>query len=380
MKSINISQILFLLAILAVLGIFYKWHEDKRLKEDDDFETDAVRKYLLNGEGVDLQNSIKPILWIHIPYEYNARKWKSFGSRSSSDLNQPYLYLCVKTIIEKCGDSFEICIIDDNAFPKLLPSWSIDMSKISKPIVNKMRMLGFAKLLHMYGGLLCPVSFLCLRNLDSLYNDATANGRKMFVAENVNRTVTSEVYQFSPQLNFAGSPKECPVLGEFIEFIQKTISQDSTEESHFLGLFSRWLKERVERGQVNMVDGTLVGVKDTNGDTIVVDDLMSQTYLKLDQKTYGILIPRMEIENRRNFEWFTRLSEKQVLESNTIIGNYLLLANVYTDAGDTGILEPAPEKEPKWTSFWKVPSGAPLWGNKPNFLGDNITQLKYPYN
>jgi hypothetical protein len=174
-------------------------------------------------------------------------------------------------------------------------------------------MLGFAKLLYTYGGLFCPISFLCLKNLEPMYNQGTNHGHKMFCVENINRSVSSEVYPFSPQFYFTGSPKECPVLAELISFIQKTISEDATEESRFLGLVSKWCKEKIEHGQINMVDGTLIGVKDTNGETILVDDLMGQTYLKLEPSTYGILIPHKEVENRRKFEWFARLSEKQVL-------------------------------------------------------------------
>ena len=79
-------------------------------------ECDEIN-YLLDGE--DLGKSAKPILWIHVPHEYNSRNWLSFGSRSSFELNQPYLYLTVRSIIKKCEDSFTICIFDDNSFQKI---------------------------------------------------------------------------------------------------------------------------------------------------------------------------------------------------------------------------------------------------------------------
>jgi hypothetical protein len=83
--------------------------------------------------------------------------------------------------------------------------------------------------------------------------------------------------------------------------------------------------------------------------------------------------------SRRKFEWFTRLSPKQVLESDTIIGNYILLSQ--TD--ETGILEPLEplinkSVEQKFVGFWKTPNYPGFYGLKPNFLGDNLQKLPYP--
>jgi hypothetical protein len=102
---------------------------------------------------------------------------------------------------------------------------------------------------------------------------------------------------------------------------------------------------------------------------------MSNQYLNLYKGTYGILIPANEVLKRHKYEWFARMSAKQVLESNTIIGNYLLLANAPDAQG--GILEPL-EMKPNWVGFWKTPNYPGLYGLKPNFLGDNLIKEKYP--
>ena len=127
MKSI--SRLLILFFILLVLGILYRRYEDKRERQESSDIYENIQQYLLDDDT--LGKSKKPILWIHVPYEYNSRQWLSFGSRSSFNLNQPYLYLTVRSIIKKCEQSFTICIIDDNSFEKLLPGWNVDMSKIS---------------------------------------------------------------------------------------------------------------------------------------------------------------------------------------------------------------------------------------------------------
>ena len=86
---------------------------------NDDDEDAMIKKYLLNESP--LYGFNRPKIWIHTKYEVNARKWKSFYSRNSTDLNQPYIHLTIKTIINHCGDDFNICLIDDETFSKLIP-------------------------------------------------------------------------------------------------------------------------------------------------------------------------------------------------------------------------------------------------------------------
>ena len=369
MKSFLFPKIIFF-AILIVLAILYNRFENKRLREENQDNYETIQKYLLDDET--LAKSKKPILWIHVPYEYNSRNWLNFGSRSSFELNQPYLYLTVKSIIDQCQDSFTICIIDDSSFQRLLPSFNVDMTSISSPILNNMRQLALMKLLHTYGGLICPISFVCIKNLIGMYDKGTRND-SMFLCETNDRNITSTTHNFYPSLTFCGAPKECATVGSLIDFIQRTMSRDYTAETEFLGNFDRWTNSRIQKGEINLIDGVEIGIKTIDEKPILIDDLMSNNYLNLYKGTYGILIPAEEILKRRKFEWFARMSQKQVLESNTIIGNYLLV-----NAGEGGnILEKLTplinkEVERKYVGFWKTPNYPGLYGLKPNFLGDNL--------
>jgi len=368
----SFTNLFILFFILIVLGFLYKSFEDKRMREVNKDNYESIQKYLLDD--VSLDKSKKPILWIHVPYEYNSRKWLSFGSRSSLDLNQPYLYLTVRSIIKHCEDSFTICIFDDNSFSKLIPGWNIDMNKLSDPILSNMRTLGMMKLLYIYGGMLCPISFLCMNDLNRMYAKGT-RGNKMFVCETVDRNSTSTHRNFYSNISFCGAPKKCETVAEFCNYIQTISSHDHTAESKFLGQFDRWTMKRVEQGKINLIDGIEIGTKTLDNKQIILDDLMSNQYLDLYKGTNGILIPSNELLSRISFGWFVRMSPRQVLESDTIIGNYLLLSVGPEDT--QGILEPL-EIKPNWVNFWKIPSSSPYWGLKPNFLGNNLNTLEYP--
>jgi hypothetical protein len=378
MKFGDMTNLFILFFILTVLGFLYRRYEDKLMREENKDNYDAIQKYLLDD--VALGKSKKPILWIYVPYEYNSRNWSSFGSRSSLDLNQPYLYLTVRSIIKKCEESFTICIFDDSSFKKLLPSWDINLKTISDPILSNMRLLGMMKLLYTYGGIMCPISFLCMKDLMPLYTKGI-RGNKMFVCETIDRNYTSSTNNFYPTVYFSGAPKECQTVAELCNYIQTITSHDCTAESKFLGQYDRWCMKKVKDGKMNIIDGVEIGTKTINDKQIILDDLMSNHHLDLYQHAYGILIPSNELLKRVYFGWFVRMSAKQVLESDTILGNYFLLSiGPEKEQGIIQPLEPEINKtiENKFVSFWKVPSGAPLWSLKPNYLGNNLQKIAYP--
>jgi len=52
---------------------------------------------------------------------------------------------------------------------------------------------------------------------------------------------------------------------------------------------------------------------------------MGNTFLNLCDKVQGLYIPADEILKRTAYQWFARQSAKQALNSNTVIGKYLLI-------------------------------------------------------
>jgi hypothetical protein len=368
-----VANYIILFIIIISLGILYQKYLEKQTRDVTTDGYNEIRKYLLKDK--DLDKCKKPILWIYIPYEYNSRNWLSFGSRNSFELNQPYLYLTVKSILKNCDQSFKVVLIDDNSFEKLIPEWNINMSILSDPIKTNVRQLAMTKLIYLYGGLNVPISFLCFRNLIGLYNKGT-NDNTMFVCENYDVNVTSTNKLFYPNVNFMGARKENHTVKELINFMERSISDDYTAQTQFLGDFDTWCNNNVTKGKVRLMPGTDVGTRTMNDEPITVETLLSDDYIHFYGKMYGIWIPDKMILKRNYYEWFARMSASQIFESQFILAKYFVLA--LAPDSDMGIIEPMEDK-PDWISFYRVPltSGTlNIWGPKPNGLGDNVPQAK----
>lgn len=314
-------------SILLLIGasIVYRKYKDRVEKYDDDMNNKLIRKYLLNENIPDKIK--KPIIWIHIPYHINSRIWQDFGSRNTQNLNEPYLYITLRSIIENCSNSFKICLIDDNSFNYLLPNLNFDFSKLPEPIDHNVRLLAKLKLLEHYGGMFIPASFVCCKNLKNMYNDAMYNS-SMFCNENISRNSTSSLVTSFCDDNIIGAKRNSPVLQECIQYIQNIISKDATQESKFEGKFSRFLFELSKNKKINIISGSKIGVKDDNDNPIIIDDIMQDTPLSLSHNNYGLYVPHDELLSRRKYNYFVYLSIPEILEGSTFLSKFINSQNI----------------------------------------------------
>ena len=305
--------------ILTVLGYLYEKYKLKYVPDEELEKYDLVRKFLLNG-GSGMGD--KPILWIHTPHPINHRDWPSFGSRNTRLLNQPYKVSCVETVVKYCSKSFNIVLIDDYSFAKLLKGWTIDMDKLANPIKAHMRMLALSKLLHAFGGLLLPNSTIVCKDLKPLY-DGAMKTNDVFSVNMINRGSSADILTMFPSTKILGCQKNSVIMGQFAKYLEGLVSTDYTNESDFLGQTNRWL---YGKDGVAVVCGKLLGTEDTEGKRVGIDRLMGSTFINFSPDKYGIYIPGDEILNRTKYEWFARLSQEQLRNCDTIVAKQLLIA------------------------------------------------------
>ncbi len=308
--------------ILTVLGILYEKYKLKFVPDAELKKYDLIKKYLLTGqEGI----GGKPILWIHTKHEVNARNWSSFYSRNSTKLNQPYILSCLETIVKMCGNSFNVCLIDDSSFTKLLPNWNIDIRKVADPIRSHVRVLALSKLLYTFGGMQIPDSTIVLKDLKSLY-DNNLIGKSAFVGETLSRNQTATYTRLFPNTQIIGCKINSPAMKSYIDYLELINSRDYTNEIDFLGEMERYLYKMTTEGRMNKINGCIFGTTDNNNKDVNIERLLGSTFIDFSPRLQAIYLPADEILKRTKYGWVARLSQQQLRTCNSIAAKWLLIA------------------------------------------------------
>ena len=318
------TKVIIIFIVFIGLSTLYK-----RLKLDSDTKTNGyyhsmIEKYLLNKDNLGSAN--KPILWVYLQNntpilpEVNSRFWINFGSRLTSNFNQPYQKLTIQSIIDKCGKDFNVCLIDNSAFKYLLPNWNVNLDKVALPIRNHLQLIALTALLNAYGGIVVPSSFICFKSLKDIYNKALESD-KLIVGQFQNLTCNEKLNRdvIASPLLMASTPNNSTIQN-FNNYLSELNSKDLTNEQDFLGKVNLWL----ETNNTISICGRTIGTLKKDGSLIHVQELVGSTHFELADFAYGLYIPWDQLINRVSLGWFVRLSPEQVLRSNTMIAKYLL--------------------------------------------------------
>jgi len=317
--------------ILAVLGIATLFGNQIKKKfansEEEDYE--MVKMYLLNDSP--LYGNNKPKLWIHSKYEVNARRWRDFHSRNTRDLNQPYLGITIESIIQHCGDDFHILLIDDNTFEKLVPGWELNMNQMCEPLKSQYRQIGLAKLVYHFGGMVVPNSFLCTSNMKHLFEEATESN-SAFVGEKINRfchysndsSAKKRLFTADPYI-LGANGKENKAIGKYLDYLfERSRMTHFSNEYEFVGDVQHWCMQAFLSGEMNIIDGELIGIKTRRTKKpVLLEHLLEEADLDLSQHNCGIYLPADELLSRTKYQWFAVLSAEEIARSRLAIAKHM---------------------------------------------------------
>lgn len=328
-KKIDLTNIAITIILLFGIGIIYNKFKSTMDNMDKNSDLTLVKQYLLGENNditiEDLGKIKKPIIWIHIEYNYNSRNWCNFGSRSSHELNMPYIYLTIQSIINNCGADFHVCLIDDFTFNKILPEYNIDLTRVSDPIKQHLRNVALMKVLYTYGGMLMENSFICLKSIKPLY-DKIIQTNKPSVGEFVNGANNNDLEVFAPSIKLIGCQRECSIIKNFIEYLEQLNNNDFTSQQDFNGNIGEWLINMIKNNKMNFIQAKFIGTI-VNNNPLTIDKLLTNYKFDLDQDAYMLYIPRDEILKRTRYNWIAKLSPEEVLNSNTNLSKFLLIAS-----------------------------------------------------
>ena len=315
----NIQRLFVAFILITTMGFFYDKYREKYDPDTDKIQFDLVQEHLLSTSG-DFNKIKKPIMWVHTDYDKNTRHWESFYSRSNNQLNQPYLNMCVETIIKHCGDSFNICLINDSSFDKLLNNWTIDLDKLPQPMKDRTRTMGCLRLLEKYGGVLIPNSMLMMRDFIGCHKEYLGVDG-IYVGELLSRNSTSSITRLFPNHLLIGCNKKNKTMKELCDYLEVSLSKDITRQADFEGNLDRLIFKYANSGVINKIPGNLLGVRNMEGEVILLDHLLQNTKIPFDDNLVGIYIPKKELLQRTKYSWFLRMNKMQILTSKTIIAS-----------------------------------------------------------
>jgi len=337
------------IAFLLLSGIVYvkDYYRKEYLETNDEYK--LIQEYLLNDSP--LYGLNRPKLWIHTKYEINARMWQSFQSRNTTDLNQPFIHLTIKTIVDHCSKDFNICLIDDDTFEKLLPDWDVRLSTIAEPLRHRIRQLGLLKLVYYYGGMVVPNSFVCRKNLAPLFHNSSQelDADRLpvpFVFEQINtsenRIVDPKHSRFLPDITMFGSKKNSPAIKTCIEYVSGlTLSNGHVSgEAEFVGMIPLFLQNLCNDKKVILVDGTKNGVKtNRRQEAVLLDRLMEEEYVDLSDDNYGVYVDDDALLSRIHYQWFAVMSKAEIYTCQCALAKYIMSALVDAKDVKTSILQ-----------------------------------------
>ena len=269
-----------------------------------------IEKYIFNKNK---EFDDKPFIWIHIDYDINSREWLDFGSRNSRNLNRPYIKICLQQMIKMNGGDFNIVIIDDTSFKDLIPRWEMDLVNTPEPLRTHIRILSLMKLIYHYGGILCPASFFSTKKLISIFNANDA-----FIFESLQNY--RDNINFHPNINFLGGKKMNSTIKNIMVYLEGLHRADYYSIFGFDKLVSEYIKTLSDKKEINVINGSKIGIKTSDNKGIHVNHLVEDSDIQLAPNALGLYIPQEELEERTRYNWITYVSIDELLESKTFMG------------------------------------------------------------
>lgn len=306
MEPIHITVVIVAVAA-AFLGVY---SSNKQIDEDLFNKRNLV--------SLDMDNTT---LWLYYNQsEVNSRYWADFGARSSRVLNKPYLNLCYESIVLNTKDYYNVKVLaglSDVAL--LLGGWDKLPKQLQNPIANVGEAeLNYirARILRQFGGLWVNPSTIFIRTLPDLTNQENV----IFFGTDKEQTYSTQNGTHVPDTKIMYSPeKNNRVFIELEALALQRISnsQGGKQFRHDIKWDLLEIKERCDTPISYIPDLELARKQD--GRRIQLEDFLTNQIIPIPQKAVYVPIDDIELEERRNFGWFLKMSETQILESSLFI-------------------------------------------------------------
>lgn len=268
-------------------------------------------------KGMDL-----PVIWLYYDTsDVNSRWWADFGQRSTRAINVPYLNLCYQSIVQANNGIYRVEIISGlSDAAARLGGWNQLPQFMQNPLVtvgpaelNWLR----AEFLSRFGGLWVSPSVICLKPFNKLEPDVLA-----FYGTDMDETYSGKAGTTVPGFAAMG------VLKPGDERMSKWA--DAAFARLEEGGGGKQIRGDAKWDYTAFADGKKVVYsreeisRKADGRRIQLEDLLAAGQdgalpFAMPKEGIYVLVPWEEMKDRRNFGWFLRMSEDQILDSDLAI-------------------------------------------------------------
>lgn len=304
-------------AIVVTIAVVSAWYVVSSTIEENVFKDRKLLK-----KDMDL-----PVIWLYIDNsQVNGRLWSDFMGRSSRAINLPFLNLCFETIVRQNQGTYRVEVIGGlSDLAVRLGGWE----QLPTPLQSAISPVGPAELnwiraavLSHFGGLWLDPAVLCIKSFGRLPSD-----KVVLFGTDDGETYSGPLGTKAPSLRAIWSPKpDHPI------FIQWEGQAKRRLESGKGGKEFRndWISDALDfanQYKNDIIYRPLAELRrKPNGRLIELDDLMmagqeGDLPFVINKESVYVPIPLDELLSRREYGWFTRMSEDQILESDLVISS-----------------------------------------------------------
>ena len=317
--------VLGVLALTTLTAIYYSRTiiEEEDRKENIKHSTNpSTNPSIYNDKKLLEKGKENPKMWLYYDQsEVNSRYWSDFGARSSRVLNAPFLNLCYESIVTKNGQNYTVNIIaglSDLAI--LLGGWQ----ELPKALQNPIAPVGEAELnyirstvLRRFGGLWINPSSVFLEPLPVM------NEHVVFFGTDKDESYSDKSGTPVPGVDIMYSPYvDHPVFIELEELALNRIERREGGKQFRKDI--KWDLMGVMEKHETEYNPEAEFARKSNGRRIQLEDLLGSNNIPICPSAIYVPLDWEELQKRRNFGWFLRMSETQILESELLLSKIFL--------------------------------------------------------
>jgi len=303
MDTWTLIGIVLLILVMAAVSL-------SRWKGLSPFSEDAQLRHRMANSG-------KPTLWLFYDLsEVNARWWMDFMGRSSRAINLPYLNLCYQTIMKNAGNYNVKVLSGLEDVANMLGGWSALPSKlrdVRAPVGPAEKAWIRSAVLGKEGGMWLEPSVIVMDQIPE-----PEGNKVVFYGTDTDPLYTRQGFMTVPSYQGVYVPRAGhPVMKKMLELASSGRLDGGGKE---LRKDDAWDYKAVCSESTCESGGKITLDRKANGKRIELEDLLATvdgipSPFKVPANTVFVPLPAREILDFRNFGWFTRMSEEQIMEA-----------------------------------------------------------------